>query len=455
MRTARPAGGTSLRRARETLRALALAFLAIVTIAAPIAFALSLVRLEPVELSAAAERLLDGRSDGEKAVAYAQQRLAAAPDDPRALSGLASAFLLRQRETADPAYLSKANELVRRATAREVADADVAIAAAAVANSAHDFDAGLRWAELAVSLAPSRPAAYGVLTDALVELGRYDDAVATAQRMVDLRPDLASLSRVSYLRELFGDVEGAISAMRRALAAAAPRGEAAAWTEVQLGNLLFARGDLSAANAAYGNALRRSEGFAYALGGIGRVRAARGDRAGAISVSEAAAARLPVPELVATLGDLRAAAGDLAGAERQYEVVRAMQQLLAANGVRTDVDLSLFSADRARDLDGALAAARREYERRPKSIHVAQALAWAEHRAGDLAAARRHSEESLRLGTRDPLFLYRAGVIAQDAGDLDRARQLLGESAAANPAASVLFADDLARRLGELGAALP
>ncbi|MBI2773357.1 MAG: tetratricopeptide repeat protein [Chloroflexi bacterium] len=454
-RSARPAGWIVPRRARATLIALGAAAVTIVAITAPTAFVLSILRVDPVEVPAALERLLDGRTDGEKAVAFAQRRLAAAPDDPLALAGLASAFLLRQRESADPIYFSKAAALVERATAREVRQADVAITAAAVANAAHDFATGLRWADLALRLAPGRASTYGVLTDALVELGRYDDAVAAAQRMVDLRPDLASLARVSYLRELQGDVDGAIAAMRRAVAAGSPRTEATAWTEVQLGHLLFARGDLTAAEAAYQSALQRVDGFVYAVAGIARVRAAQGDDAQAIALYEKAVARLPTPELVAALGDLRLVAGDAAGAESQYALVAAMDRLLVANGVRTDLDIALFWSDRAREPERALAAARGEYARRPASVHAALALAWAEYRTGDLASARSHSEESLRLGTRDPLFLYRAGVIAQEAGDLERARDLLGRSAAANARASVLFADDLGRRLGQLRLAQP
>lgn len=437
----RPSGG----RVRE----LALSVAAVAFLALAMSGTLAVIRGAPPDLSAV-ERMLDPRTDGEKAVDAAQRRLARSPDDPRALAGLASAFIQRQRETADPTYFSKASDLMARATAAGVSDASVAVAAAAVANAAHDFAAGLRWAELAARLAPATASSYGVLTDSLVELGRYEEAIVAAQRMVDIRPDLASLTRVSYLRELHGDVEGAIDAMRRALTASAPRGEGPAWTAVQLGNLLFARGDLAAARAAYEDALRRFDGFAYAVAGLGRVRAARGDLAGAIPLYERASARLPVPEIVAALGDLRAATGDMAGAEREYAIVRAMDELLSVNGVRTDVDMSLFFSDRGRDADHALAAARGEYERRGASIHVAEALAWAEYRAGDLPAAVRHSTEALRLGPRDPLMLYRAGAIAHDAGQAARARELLQASAAANDRASVLFADDLARRVREL-----
>ena len=125
--------------------------------------------------------------------------------------------------------------------------------------------------------------------------------------------------------------------------------------------------------------------------------------------------------------------------------------LLSAGGVRTDIDQALFDADRDRNIPAALASARAEYELRT-SIHVADALAWAEYRAGDVAAAVRHSAAALRTGTQDPLLLYRAGVIAEAAGDNARARALLSRSNELNPRYSVLFADDLAMRLQRLSA---
>jgi len=57
----------------------------------------------------------------------------------------------------------------------------------------------------------------GVITDAQIELGRYSESVETLQSMVDLHPDMSSYSRVSYLRELHGDISGAIDMMQRAV----------------------------------------------------------------------------------------------------------------------------------------------------------------------------------------------------------------------------------------------
>jgi len=396
-------GGRVLPRGRA-----ALLFIAILGAASSVLLA---TRTDPLELPAAIERLVDQRTDGERAIAAAQSRLATSPNDPRALAGLASAYLIRVRETADPTYYAKADALLARAVALAPDEPDVLVAAGSLALSRHEFIAALEYGRRATAAAPFRPAAFGVLTDALVELGRYDEAVAAAQRMVDLRPDLASLSRVSYLRELHGDLPGALDAMRRALEAGAPRGEASAFVEAHIGDLLVATGDLDAADRAYESATRRVDGYPYGLAGRGRVRAARGELAAAASLYEAAAQRLPVPDFVIGLGDVYARMGETAKAEQQYALVDAMARLLGANGVRVDADLALFDLDHDRDIARALGAARAEYAIRP-SAPVAMILAWAEYKNGDVASAQRHSAEALRLGWRDPLALHRAGVIA-------------------------------------------
>ncbi|MFN2521063.1 MAG: tetratricopeptide repeat protein [Candidatus Limnocylindria bacterium] len=440
-----------VRRASRHLRSVAATLAAVVVLTAAIAGVTRQVRGVPADVPTVTERALDGRTDGMRAIEYGQKLVAASPDDPRALVTLASAYLYRVRETADPSLYAKADGLLQRALALAPNDADVAMSLGSLANSRHDFAGGLEWGRRAVEAAPARAAAWGVLTDSLVELGRYEEAVAAAQHMVDLRPDLASLSRVSYVRELHGDLDGAIDAMRRAVTAGAPTGEATAWSQVQVGHLLFAKGDLDGALAEYEGASHRIDGYVYATAGKARVKAARGDLVGAAALYEGAAGALPLPEFVIALGDTYARMGDRTRADQQFALVRAMNALFAANGVRTDVDLALFDADHLTDVDGALRAARAEYAVR-QSVHVADTLAWAEYRAGLEDDALRHSVEALRLGSQDPLMLYRAGVIAAGGGDTARARSLLMRSAELNARFSLLFADDLASRLAVLGA---
>lgn len=440
-------GGISHRRVPRLMRSVLL----VLAVALPLAALLALTRTDDLPLPAGLERLLDTRSESQRAIDQAQRRLASAPDDARGMGSLALAHLQRVRETGDPASYAQAEALVRRALTLAPDDHTVVVAAGSLALGQHDFAQALEHGRRAVALAPFTAAGHGILADALIELGRYEDAIAAVQAMVDLRPDLASYSRVAYVRELHGDIAGATSAMRQALRAGDTPTESAAWTEVQLGHLLFLAGDLDGAEQAYGNSRLRVKDYVYGQAGLARVKAARGDLAGAAELYERAVERLPIPELAAALGDVYTKLGDRARAEQQYAVVEAGWALLAASGVRTDIDEALFKADHERDSTAALAAVRTEYEAR-KSVHVADALAWAEYRSGDVASAVRHSAEALRLGTADPLMLYRAGIIAEAAGEPSAALALFTRASERNPRYSVLFADDLADRLRRLSA---
>jgi tetratricopeptide (TPR) repeat protein len=270
--------------------------------------------------------------------------------------------------------------------------------------------------------------------------------------MIDLRPDLASYSRISYARELHGDAEGAIEMMQRAVMAGGPSTENSLWVRVQLGNLHFNSGDLAAAEANYNQALAIAPDYVYALAGIARVRAAEGRFAEATALYKRAIEQMPLPEFVIGLGETQEAAGRPEEAAKQYELVRAMQQLFAASGVDTDLELALFDADHGRDPQATLALARAAYARRP-SIKAADTLAWALLKAGQPSEARRYAGEALRLGSRDALMLYHAGAIAQAQGDTAAARDYLDQALATNRYFSPLLAPRAQQALAELNAA--
>ena len=81
----------------------------------------------------------------------------------------------------------------------------------------------LMWHIKHSSVNPYNAYVYGLLVDGNVEMGNYDTAVSYADKMVSVRPDLTSYSRVSYLREIFGDYAGSIKAMQMAVEAGGRR----------------------------------------------------------------------------------------------------------------------------------------------------------------------------------------------------------------------------------------
>jgi tetratricopeptide (TPR) repeat protein len=381
-----------------------------------------------------------------------QQRVREKPDDVDAYAMLGGAYIQKARETGDPTYYGKAQEAIDAALRLDPQSVEALIGAGTLANARHQFRDALAIGEQARAIDPSVPRIYGVIADAQIELGMYDAAVSTLQTMVDMRPDLGSYSRVSYARELHGDMPGAIDAMRLALSAGGQATENRAWTRVQLGNLLFATGDLDGAEREYRGTLALLPDYVYAQAGLARVRAAQGHAGEAIELYGRAIARMPLPDFVIALGELQESLGRTAEANNQYELVRAMQQLFKSNGVDTDIELALFDADHGDDPNGTVALARAAYARRP-SIKAADTLAWALHRAGQHDEARRYADAALRLGTRDALMLYHAGMIAQAQGDATTARDLLGRALALNPHFSPLYAPLAQQALLSLNAA--
>jgi len=360
------------------------------------------------------------------------------PDTVDAYVLLGSAYVQHVREVGDPADYGRAEAAFAEALQRDPDNVSALVGKGALALARHEFREALEIGQQAISIEPNQPGAYGLIADAQTELGMYEEAVGSLQTMVDLRPDLASYSRVSYQRELRGQIDPAIEAMEAAYRAGGMATENTEYVRVLMGNLHFAKGDLETAEAIFQASLDSSPDFVWALSGLARVRAAEGELDEAIDLYQRAVDQIPLPEFVIALGETQEAAGLSEVASDTYELVEAIQALFEANGVNTDLDLALFTANHGDEPDAAVELARAAYEDQP-SIKAADALGWALFKADQLDEAERYAEEALRLGTRDGLFLYHAGMIAKARGDLDTARARLSEAFEVNPHFSPLY----------------
>lgn len=388
----------------------------------------------------------------DRAIDAAQRTLRLNPHDQAALDALAAAYLQKVREVGDPTYYVKARTLLQQAVAHKPDDVEALVLTGSLQLSLHHFADALTWGERARALDTYSSSALGVVVDAEVELGRYPEAVDSVQAMVDLRPDLSSYSRVSYLRELHGDVAGAITAMTMAVQAGGPVAENVAYVETQLGTLYLNSGDPVNADRSCSAALDELPGYHAALACRAAVAAWRGDLSAAATLYRQAVDVYPLPAYVIALGDVQAAGGDTAAAQQEYALVDAEQRLYAANGVDVDQELALFDADHGRNLDAALAAARRAVHDRP-SVGSADALAWTLHRTGDDAGALAASRDAHRLGTRNPLFFFHSGMIEAALGMTAAARSDLDSALSIDAHFSVLWEPTARAELSRLGGA--
>lgn len=380
-----------------------------------------------------------------------QDQLRSHPDDWQSYSQLGLAYLQKARETGDPTYYQKTEDALNKALSFQPDDYASVSASGALALARHQFHAALELGEKARQINPDRAYAYGVIADAQIELGQYSEAVETLQAMVNLRPDMSSYSRISYIRELHGDIDGALDMMQRAVDSGTPNLESTAWVRTQLGNLYFNTGEFEQAEVEYLRTLNDRPDYVYALAGLGRLRAAQGDTDEAIKLLNQAIGIMPMPEFVILLGDLYQTTGQQAAANQQYKLVSTIEKLYRANGVDMDMEIALFNADHNKNLKETLALARKSFENRP-SIHGADALAWALYKNGNYKEAQKYSEEALRLGTKDALKLFHAGMIALELGNETQAREYLEQALAINPHFSILDAGQARETLKALQA---
>jgi tetratricopeptide (TPR) repeat protein len=401
----------------------------------------------------AADTLLAPAVSGslEQIIENLQSRLRVLPTDWQAFASLGLAYVQQARVTADPSYYPKAQGVLERSLGLERKDNFAAmVGMAALAAARHDFAGALRWGEQARAINPYNGNVYGVIGDAQVELGRYRQAFATFQTMVDTRPGVASYARVSYARELMGDVPGAIKAMVAARDVAGTPADSA-WASYQLGELYFNQGDLDDARAAYARGAATEPDYVPPFAGLAKVAWARGHLRKAIAGYTDVVSRYPSPEYVIALGDLETAAGRTDAAAQQYSLVHVEEQLFRANGVDIDLELALFAAAHG-DPEGALVAARDEWAKR-HSVHVADAYAWALYANGEYARASVYARKAMALGYRNALFAFHAGMIQLKLGHDGEARRLLSEAVDIDPHLSIQYAPVARAALAKLGGA--
>jgi tetratricopeptide (TPR) repeat protein len=380
-----------------------------------------------------------------------QERLRRLPDDWQAWAALGDAYVQQARLAADPSAYPKAEQAYARSLqARPDGNAAALTGQAGLAAARHDFTRARDLALQAAEINPYSAATQGVLTDALIELGDYDEAFAALQRMVDLRPGVPSYTRVSYSYELRGDIEGATYALEQALAVAVVPADAS-YALHYLGELAFNSGDPETARSRFADGLARDPSYLPLLAGQAKVKAAQGDVDGALADYASVVRRLPQPSYVIEYADLLASVGREQEAQAQYAVADAAQRLFQAEGVEVDLDLALYDADHGRPRQ-ALAAAEAEWETR-RSVHVEDAYGWALHVNGRSEEAVKHAYAAQELGTRSALFAFHRGMIEKELGMVDEAKKSLTEALEINPYFSVLHAETARAALRELGGA--
>ncbi|MER5863520.1 tetratricopeptide repeat protein [Kitasatospora sp. NPDC002040] len=372
------------------------------------------------------------------AIAADQRRLREVPTDAPAWARLGALYVEQARLTADPSYYPKADEALHRALDLDPQDSVEAFTGlGALANARHRFTEAKDFARRAVAAQPLHWQAYAVLADALTQLGEDAAATEAVQQLLDHRPGTAAFTRAAYDLEQHGRTDDARAALERALADAYSPADKAFCLH-HIAELDLNAGRTRQALSGYQRALATDAEYTPALAGQARAEAALGDTDAAIRDYTTAIRRVPLPQYLLELGELHEALGHPREAQEQYALLRAEQQLAAANGVSDDLTLGQFQADHG-DPAQATTLLRAEWQQRHHPL-VADALGWALHRNGQDQEALTYADLALGHGWRNALFLYHRGEIERSLGHNKRARDDLTAALATDPQFSPVHA---------------
>ena len=372
------------------------------------------------------------------------------PTEP-AWSRLGDAYMQKARETMDLSYYGRAETAYRKALAINPNYANALVGIAWVLSGRHEFEQSMEWANKALKVEPNRADAYGLLGDAATEMGDYDSAFEAYQKMIDLRPGIASYSRAAHLLFITGGYEKATMLMNKAIGDGGAYAENRAWCIAQMALLDFAQGAYVPAEQKLTQGLKETPNNYHLLAAMGKVKAALRDYPSAIEYYKKAQAVVPQHEVVVALGDLYALQGQMDAADSQYALVDFVRKLNKANGVIGDMQLAQFLADHDRDLPEALRLAEAEYKTRP-TVYNADILAWCYYKNGRIEEARKYSSKALSQSTPEAMFLYHRGMILAKAGDIGAARTALYQALSQSPYFEPRGAKAAMDKIQELGA---
>lgn len=378
----------------------------------------------------------------DKQIGYYQQLLKRNPQSARAYHGLGDALIRKARESGDPSYFNRAEAALEKSLEIAPKHSGALRHLAYVFYSRHEFAPAAVHARQAVELNPEDSDSFGVLGDALLEVGQYAEAQAAYAYMIELDESLYSYSRLAGLKSVRGDLAGAIADLERAIAigkATKQPAESIAWTEWQLGMEYFGAGKLHQAEENFAAALERLPNYYRALAGLAQVRGAERRYDEAITLYQKAIGVLPMPEYIAGLGDLYSKLGRADEARKQYALVEYIGKLSALNQALYNRELAYFYADHDIKPSEGLALAQRELDYR-RDVYAYDVLAWNLFRNRSYDAAREAIDKALRLGTQDAKLFYHAGMIYRALGENQKAKDFLQRALATNPHFHPLFA---------------
>lgn len=358
------------------------------------------------------------------------------PSDIKSLLTLTSLYIQEGRATGNLSYYNDAAiKCVNGVLKTEPGNFEGLTFKSMILLSEHRFDEGIVVAQQVQKTNPYNAFVYGLLVDANVELGNYEAALKAADKMISLRPDLRSYSRIAYMREIHGDLSGAIEAMKLAVDAGAPGDENTEWCRIQLGKLYEQTGKVKEAKMHYTIAVNNRPGYPYALAGLARIAAEEKNYVKALSLYQQADSMIPDHSFKEGMGEVYTLIGDLAKAKIiAAEILSYMKKISGKENAAQNEDHEMAHAYMGiENYDKALEYALLEYKRRPTNIEVNETVAIVYYRKGEYAKALPYINTALKTNCKKPELLCQAGLIYAKNGDKVKAKTFLEFALKNNP----------------------
>jgi tetratricopeptide (TPR) repeat protein len=368
-------------------------------------------------------------SPAERSMAAARQAIEKKPGSYSGYNQLAIALSRRARETSDVTFYAQAEDALKKSFELAPENLEGQKIHVWLLLGRHEFPAALEAAKVVNKRVPDDVLVYGFLVDANAELGNYKDAEAAAQWMLDLRPgNLPGLTRAAYLRELFGDADGAYDLMDMALQATPPTEvEDTAWILNQMAHLRLISGKTEEAENLLNQALAKFPGYHYARANLAKVRIEQKRYAEAVDLLRQRYLAGPHAENLYDLAEALELAGRTAEAQKAFAEFETKSLAESVRKDNSDRELIFYYADHARQPAKALDVAKQECAWR-HDVYTLDAYAWALHVNGQDAEAREQIEAALAVGIRDAKIFRHAGEIALQLGDRAAGEKYLRQS---------------------------
>ena len=360
-------------------------------------------------------------------------KIKADPSDTKSALALVNAYIMEARISGNISYYDKAAMItIDNILAKESGNYEALMLKSLLQLSQHHFADGLATAKTAVNINPNNAFVYGLLVDGNVEMGNYSEALEAADKMISIRPDLRSYSRIAYLREIYGDYPGAVIAMKMAVSSGVPAEESTEWCRTQLGRLYENMGDINKAAFQYNLSLAARPGYAYALAGLGRIASYEKKYDSAVYYYQQAhnmVSDLGVKENLA-IAYSNAGLSEKANALNK-DVINEMNKNAQMSiedptvGHYSDKELA-YAYLQNNNYDKALEHALAEYNRRPKNIDVNETMAWVYYKRNEMDKAMSYLDAAFVTHSKNPALLCTAGLIYAKTGNAEKGKMMLG-----------------------------